>query len=100
MVAGVTTFAKSIDQSVEDKLAADPALKKQWEEVSSRFHFVFANPEAAFRKVDVDAMMTSAEIATSTLATLKDRPRPPRRRCAWQGVPALRRGPGRLASAG
>ena len=74
MVAGVTTFAKSIDQSVEDKLAADPALKKQWEEVSSRFHFVFANPEAAFRKVDVDAMMTSAEIATSTLATLKDRP--------------------------
>jgi Ti-type conjugative transfer relaxase TraA len=38
MVAGITTFSKSIDQAVEDKLASDPALKKQWEEVSMRFH--------------------------------------------------------------
>lgn len=74
MVAGITTFAKSIDQAVEDKLAADPALKKQWEEVSSRFHFVFADPEAAFRKVDVDSMMKNAETAKSTLSALKDRP--------------------------
>ncbi len=74
MVAGATKFAKSIEQVVEDKLVADPALKKQWEEVSSRFHFVFAEPEAAFRKVDVDGMMKNAETAKSTLSALKDRP--------------------------
>ena len=34
--------------AVEDKLAADPAVKKQWEEVSTRFRCVFADPETAF----------------------------------------------------
>ena len=74
MVAGITTFAKSIDQAVEDKLAADPGLKRQWEEVSTRFRFVFADPEAAFRNVDVDTMLKNPDVATSTLAKLTDRP--------------------------
>lgn len=74
MVAGITTFARSIDQAVEDKLAADPALKKQWEEVSSRFRFVFAEPESAFRKVDVDSMMKDAETAKATLSALRNKP--------------------------
>lgn len=74
MVSGITTFAKSIDQAVEERLATDPGLKKQWEEVSSRFRFVFADPEAAFRKVDVDAMLKNADIAKSILTTLADKP--------------------------
>ncbi len=46
MVAGIITFPKSIDQAVEDKLASDPALKEQWEEVSMRFHHVYAQRKA------------------------------------------------------
>lgn len=74
MVAGITTSAKSIEQAVEDKLAADRGLMTQWEDVSSRFRFVFADPETAFRKVDVDAMIADKVIAKSTLAKLAERP--------------------------
>lgn len=68
MVAGITTFPKSIDQAVEDKLASDPALKKQWEEVSMRFHHVYAQPEAAFKAANVDAMLSDPATAAKTLS--------------------------------
>ncbi|WP_029006377.1 Ti-type conjugative transfer relaxase TraA [Azorhizobium doebereinerae] len=74
MVAGITTFARSIDQAVENRLVADPALSRQWEEVSTRFRFVFAEPEAAFRKVDVDGMIRNADTARSTLSRIATRP--------------------------
>ncbi len=70
MVAGVTIHPKSLEQAVEDKLASDPALKKQWEEVSSRFRLIYADPEAAFRAVDVDAMLKDRVAAKSTLAKI------------------------------
>ncbi|TCQ98013.1 Ti-type conjugative transfer relaxase TraA [Neorhizobium sp. JUb45] len=70
MVAGITTFAKSIEKSVEDKVSADPALKSQWQEVSARFHLVYADPQAAFNAVNVDAMVGSPEIAKTTIATI------------------------------
>lgn len=74
MVAGITTFPKSIDRAVEDKLAADPALKKQWEEVSMRFHHVYAQPERAFKAVDVDAMLRDQEAAAKTIARIAREP--------------------------
>ena len=74
MVAGITTHAKSIAEAVEDRLVADPGLIRQWEEVSSRFRLVFSTPEAAFAKVNVDAMVANRETATATLARLKDQP--------------------------
>ncbi|KQV39919.1 MULTISPECIES: Ti-type conjugative transfer relaxase TraA [unclassified Rhizobium] len=74
MVAGITTFPKSIDQAVEDKLAADPALKKQWEEVSMRFHHVYAQPESAFKTVDVDAMLRDQAIAARTITRIASEP--------------------------
>lgn len=74
MVAGTPTHPKSIAEAVEDRLAADPGLIRQWEEVSSRFRFVFATPEAAFAKVDVDAMVANRETAIATLVKLKDQP--------------------------
>ncbi|MBB5278253.1 Ti-type conjugative transfer relaxase TraA [Rhizobium rosettiformans] len=70
MVSGVTTFAKSFEQAVEDKVAADPGLKKQWEEVSTRFHLVYAQPESAFRAINVEAMLKDETVAKSTLATI------------------------------
>lgn len=74
MVAGITTFPKPMDQIVEDKLAADPALKKQWEEVSMRFTQVYAQPEAAFKAANVDAMLGDPATAKKTLSRIAAEP--------------------------
>ena len=74
MVAGITIFPKSIDQAVEDKLAADPALKTQWQEVSMRFHLVYTQPEAAFKAVNVDAMLRDQATAIHTVAKIATEP--------------------------
>ena len=74
MVAGIATFPRSIGQAVEDRILADPATAKQWEEVSSRFRLVFADPEGAFRTVDVDAMLKDGGTREATLARLGEKP--------------------------
>lgn len=74
MVAGITVFPKSIEQAAEDKLTADTALKAQWEEVSSRFRLIYANPEAAFAAVNVDAMLKDPEHAKHALAQISGDP--------------------------
>ncbi|KWV49110.1 Dtr system oriT relaxase [Rhizobium altiplani] len=74
MVSGVTTFPKSLEQAVEDRLAADPGLKKQWEEVSARFHLVYAQPEDAFKAVNVNAMLKNEAPSKSTIAKLGSAP--------------------------
>ncbi|KAB2723430.1 Ti-type conjugative transfer relaxase TraA [Brucella intermedia] len=89
MVAGVTIFPKSIEQTVEDKLVSDPALKQQWDEVSTRFRLVYADPEAAFRAINVDAMLKEPALAKATSAKLADDP---------QGFGALKGKMGLLAS--
>lgn len=70
MVAGITTFAKTLEQVVDERLEADAGLKRQWEEVSTRFHLVYAAPETAFRSLDVDAMLTDGLLARSRLTEL------------------------------
>lgn len=74
MVAGVTTFPKSIVDTVEDKILADPALKKQWEDVSARFRLVFEGPETAFKATAMDAMLKDPATAATTLARLGAKP--------------------------
>jgi Ti-type conjugative transfer relaxase TraA len=74
MVAGITTFPKSIDQAVEDKLAADPALKRQWEEVSMRFHHVYAQPASAFKAVNIDATLHDQATAAKTIVKISNQP--------------------------
>jgi hypothetical protein len=89
MVAGVTIHPKSLEQAVEDKLAHDPALKKQWEEVSSRFRLVYTDVETAFRAVNVDAMVADSATAKATMAKIGVEP---------QGFGPLRGKTGLLAS--
>ncbi len=74
MVSGTTTFPRSIVRVVEDRLSADPVLKDRWQEVSARFHYVFADPEAAFKAVNVDAMLTNETVAATTLMRIAERP--------------------------
>jgi len=74
MVSGIATFPKSIEQAVEDKLSADPGLKTQWQDVSSRFHLIYAQPEAAFAAVNVDAMIKDRKVASETTAKISAEP--------------------------
>ena len=74
MVSGTTTFPRSIGQAAEDKLSADPGLKASWQEVSARFHHVFADPQAAFKTVNVDAMLANGTVAATTIVQIAEQP--------------------------
>ncbi len=74
MVSGTTTFPRSIAQAIENRLSADPVLKDSWRQVSARFHHVFADPQAAFKAVNVDAMLTNGTAAATTLMRIAERP--------------------------
>ncbi|MDH6298698.1 Ti-type conjugative transfer relaxase TraA [Agrobacterium fabrum] len=74
MVAGVKTFAGSVADTVGDRLGAVPALKRQWEEVSARFAYVFADPESAFRAMNFDAVLVDKEMAKQILQKLEAEP--------------------------
>jgi hypothetical protein len=70
MVAGITLFPKSLQDAVEERLLADPGVKKQWEEVSFRFRYVFSDPETAFRAMNFDAVLTDPHAAKQALDKL------------------------------
>ncbi|WP_149743990.1 Ti-type conjugative transfer relaxase TraA [Rhizobium sp. NFACC06-2] len=74
MVAGIKTFSGSVADTVGDKLDTDPALKRQWEEVSARFRYVFADPETAFRSMNFDTVMADKEMAKQVLQKLAAEP--------------------------
>lgn len=108
MVAGIKTFSGSVADTVGDKLSDDPALKRQWEEVSARFAYVFADPETAFRAMNFDVVLVDKQTAKEVLQKLEEEPasigplrgktgilatKPEReaRRVAEVNVPALKR---------
>ncbi len=74
MVAGIKTFAGSLADTVGDKLGADPALQRQWEEVSARFAYVFSDPETAFRSMNIDVVLADKEMAKQVLQKLEAEP--------------------------
>ncbi|MGV2113772.1 Ti-type conjugative transfer relaxase TraA [Agrobacterium salinitolerans] len=71
MVAGIKTFSGTVANAVGDKLGEDPGLKRQWEEVSARFRYVFADPETAFRAMNFDVVIADKDAARQTLETLE-----------------------------
>ncbi|MBW9051531.1 Ti-type conjugative transfer relaxase TraA [Rhizobium mesosinicum] len=70
MVSGITVFPQSMAQAIEARLNADPGLKKEWEDVSFRFRLVYAQPEAAFKLVNIDAMVRDARVAANTISKI------------------------------
>lgn len=74
MVTGIKSFANSFEQAVDERLAADPGLKKQWEEVTCRFQLVYADPQTAFKAIDVDTMLKDKDVANATLAKIGGNP--------------------------
>ncbi|WP_454703004.1 Ti-type conjugative transfer relaxase TraA [Agrobacterium burrii] len=67
MVAGIKTFPGSVADTVGDRLSADLALKQQWEEVSARFRYVFADPETAFQAMNFDDVLANKDVARQAL---------------------------------
>lgn len=67
MVAGIKTFPGSVADTVGDRLSADPALKQQWEEVSARFRYVFADAETAFQAMNFDDVLANKDVARQAL---------------------------------
>jgi len=74
VLPGVTTWPKSVAASVEDKILADPACRKQWQEMSSRFALVFANPEVTFKAMNFDAVLHDAATRKATINQLTTAP--------------------------
>ncbi|NKL94411.1 Ti-type conjugative transfer relaxase TraA [Rhizobium leguminosarum] len=74
MVAGIKTFSGSVADTVGDRLGGDPSLKRQWEEVSARFAYVFADPKTAFRSMNFDAVLADKEVAKQVLQKLGAEP--------------------------
>lgn len=70
MVAGIPLNPAALEETVEQKLLADPAVKEQWDDVSDRFRYVFADPETAFRAMDFNTVLTDKQIARQTLERL------------------------------
>jgi Ti-type conjugative transfer relaxase TraA len=70
MVSGVKLFPVPLSDAVDRKVADDSAVKKQWEEVSTRFRYVFADPQTAFRVMNFDAVLADKQVATQTLDKL------------------------------
>ncbi|WP_434730652.1 Ti-type conjugative transfer relaxase TraA [Rhizobium binae] len=74
MVAGINRFENSVADRVGERIDADPALKRQWDEVSARFRYVFADPETAFRAMNFDAVLADRESARQILQKLETAP--------------------------
>lgn len=74
MVSGITIFPQSMAQATEARLGADPGLQKEWEDVSLRFRLVYGQPEAAFKAVNVDAMIRDARVAANTILKIANTP--------------------------
>lgn len=70
MVSGVKLFPIPLSDAVDRRAADDPAVKKQWEEVSIRFRYVFVDPETAFRAMNFDAVLVDKQVATQMLDKL------------------------------
>ncbi len=67
MVKGVSHFTLSIAEAAEERLRADPALQKQWDQVSDRIRLVYADPEAAFKAMRMEAVLEDTTVARQRL---------------------------------
>lgn len=74
MIPGIGSFAKTVIDVVEERLLADPACKRQWEEVSDRFRNTYADPSAALATMKFDEVIKDPAHRKVVLETLEQRP--------------------------
>ncbi|MCZ4348012.1 Ti-type conjugative transfer relaxase TraA [Devosia neptuniae] len=71
MILGIGSFAKTIADVVEERLLADTACKRQWEEVSDRFRNTYSDPTAALSAMKFDAVIKDPEHRNAVLQKLE-----------------------------
>ncbi|TPJ81909.1 Ti-type conjugative transfer relaxase TraA [Mesorhizobium sp. B2-5-13] len=74
MVKGVTSFALTVVDAAEAKLQSDKALSKQWDLVSDRIRRIYAEPEAAFRAMRLEAAFTDPAARSDRLMQIEQAP--------------------------
>jgi hypothetical protein len=74
MIPGVGSFAKTVTDVVEERLLADPACKRHWEEIADRFRNTYADPAAALAAMKFDAVIKDAEHSRAVLEKLEQEP--------------------------
>ncbi len=73
LITGIS-FNGSVNETIEERLAADRGLADQWQQICSRFHLVYAEPQAAFRTIDLDGMLNDGRQANITIAEIASEP--------------------------
>ncbi|MBU4527470.1 MAG: Ti-type conjugative transfer relaxase TraA [Hoeflea sp.] len=71
MVKGVSSFTMSNTDAVAEKLQSDPALQKQWDNLSDRIRLVYADPEAAFKAMRMETVLEDASVARQRLGEIE-----------------------------
>ena len=71
MVKGVSSFTMSITDAVAEKLQSDPALQKQWDNLSDRIRLVYADPETAFKAMRMETVLEDASVARQRLGEIE-----------------------------
>ena len=71
MVKGISSFTMSVTDVADDKLQADPALQKQWDNLSDRIRLVFADPESAFKAMRMEAVVEDPNVARQRLGEIE-----------------------------
>lgn len=74
MIPGISSFAKTVTDVVEERLLADPACKRHWEEISDRFRTTYADPAAALVAMKFDAVIKDPEHRKAVLEKLEQGP--------------------------
>lgn len=74
MIPGTGSFAKTVSDVVEERVLADPACKRQWEEVSDRFRNTFVDPSAVLTIMKFDVVIADPEHRQSVLDKLEQGP--------------------------
>ena len=71
MVKGIPSFTMSVSDAVDEKLQADPALQKQWDNLSDRIRLVYADPESAFKAMRMETVLEDASVARQRLGEIE-----------------------------
>ncbi|HBF31814.1 MAG TPA: Ti-type conjugative transfer relaxase TraA [Rhizobium sp.] len=65
---GIETFAKTVQQAVEDKLQSDKVLVLHWTELRERVALIYQNPDQAMRAMKLDQLVTGDHQANRSAA--------------------------------
>ena len=71
MVKGVSSFTTSVTDAADERLRSDPALQKQWDNLSDRIRLVYADPGTAFKAMRMETVLEDASVARQRLGEIE-----------------------------